>query len=92
MNKDAFDFPRKSGKIIANYQDNVFQIKISCIKSFQIKVSPEMIHTNKKIKIYKNGILYFNDEMKYNREFMIQSFEESKDRTQIWINFIELQL
>ncbi len=92
VNKNAFDFPRKSGKIIAEYQDNVFRINTSRIKSFKINISPEMINLKKKVKIYINSKLYFNKRMKYDRKYMLQNFEKNRDRKQIWINFIELKI
>jgi len=92
VDKKAFDFPRKSGKIIAEYQDNIFRIKTSRIKYFRVNLSPEMVNLKKKIKVYINGKLYFKKKLKYNREFMLQNFKNTKGRKQIWINFIELKL
>ena len=92
VDKKAFDFPRKSGKIKANYEKNVFRIETSCIKSFRIMVSPEMINTKKKVKIYINDSLYFNQKVKYRKDFMLKNFEEKKDRVQIWINEIILKI
>jgi predicted esterase len=88
VDKNAFDFPRKSGKIIAEYQDNVFKIKTSCITSFKINVSPETINLEKKVKVYINDKLYFNKKVKFDNDFMINNFENNKDREQIWINSI----
>ena len=92
VNEKAFDFPRKSGKIIAAFENNIFKIKTSRIKSFTISISPEMVNLKKKIKIYINGKLYFNKKIKYNREFMLQNFEKNHDRIQIWINYIDLKV
>lgn len=92
VDKNAFDFPRKSGKIIAEYENNTFRIKTSAIKSFLINISPEMVDVKKKVKIYINGKLYFNNKIKYNREFMLQNFENNQDREQIWINYIEVKI
>ncbi|HAE69188.1 MULTISPECIES: alpha/beta hydrolase-fold protein [Sphingobacterium] len=92
VNKKAFDFPRKSGKIKAEYQNNIFRIKTSSIKSFSINISPEMVNLKKKVKVYVNGKLYFNGKVKYNREYMLQNFENNQDREQIWINRINLNI
>ncbi len=89
VNVNAFDFPRKSGKIIAKYDDNVFKIKTSCVKSFQIYISTEMVNLEKKIKVYVNEKLYFNKKVTYNTAFLIDSFEQNRDRKQIWVNFIK---
>lgn len=92
INRNAFDLPRKSGKVNAKYNNNVFSIETSQIKSFSINISPEMVNLKKKIKIYVNGKLYFNEKIKYNREFILQNFENNKDREQIWINYIKLDV
>jgi len=92
VDKNAFDFPRKSGKIEAQYENNTFRIEASNIKSLSINISPEMVNMKKEIKVYINGKLYFNEKIKYNREFMLQNFEGHKDREQIWINSIDLNI
>ncbi|MBA5791946.1 hypothetical protein H1R17_03455 [Flavobacterium sp. xlx-214] len=92
VDKKAFDFPRKSGKIKAEYNQNVFRIETSCIKSFAINISPEMINLNKKVMVYVNGILLFDSKVVYNKDFMLHNFEATKDRQQIWVNCIELKL
>lgn len=92
VNKNAFDFPRKSGKIIANYQNNTFRIKTSCITSFNINMSPEMINLKKKVKVYINDKLYFNQKIKYDNDFMLNNFEKTKDRKQVWINTIKFKV
>lgn len=92
VDKNAFDFPRKSGKIKARFKDNVFHIETSRIRSFSINISPEMVNLKKKVKVYVNGKLYFNEKVNYDREFMLQNFEEKKDRKQIWVNYIKIEL
>jgi hypothetical protein len=92
VDKKAFNFPRKSGTVIANYTNNEFRIETSCIESFKIMISPEMVNTKKKIKIYVNDKLYFNQKVKYNNDFMLKNFEETKDRIQIWVNEIILKV
>lgn len=92
VNKNAFDFKRKSGKIKAKYENNIFHIETSCIKSFYVNISPEMINTNKKIKIFINDELYFNQKVKFDKKLMLQNFEKNKDREQVWMNFIYLKV
>ncbi len=92
VNVNAFAFPRKSGKIVANYNNNVFDIKTSCIKSFQIYISPEMVDLKKKIKVYVNGKLCFKKKLKHNTSFMLEEFKENRDRKQLFVNFISILL
>lgn len=91
VDKTAFDFPRQSGKIVAKYEDNVFRIQTSCIKGLAINISPEMIDMKKKVRVYVNGKLYFNKLVEYNTDFMRKNFEANLDRSQVWVNRIEIQ-
>lgn len=92
VDKDAFDFPRASGKIVAEYKDNVYRIKTSRIKSFAIAISPEMIDMKKKVRVYVNDQLYVDQKIQYNPVFMLDQFERNKDRKRIWINSIKLMV
>ncbi|MBD0403479.1 alpha/beta hydrolase-fold protein [Flammeovirga sp. EKP202] len=92
VHKDAFSFPRKSGKVIAKYEDNTFEIKTSRISSLAINISPEMVDLHKKVKVFINQKLYFNGKVKYDKEFMHLSFEQNRDRSQVWVNQIKLEL
>ncbi len=92
VDRNAFDFPRKSGKIKASYQNNVFTVTTSRIKSFTIEISPEMVDLTKKIQVYVNGKLYFNDKVDYDKAYMLKNFEENRDRAQVWINTIKIKL
>lgn len=91
VNRMAFDFPRKSGKILAKYANNVFHIETSCIKSFAINISPEMVDTHKKVRIYVNGKLRFDKHIGYDTAFMLKNFDINQDRIQVWINQIDIQ-
>ena len=91
VNRMAFDFPRKSGKILAKYANNVFHIETSCIKSFAINISPEMVDTHKKVRIYVNGKLRFDKHVGYDTAFMLKNFDINQDRIQVWINQIDIR-
>lgn len=92
VDKNAFDFPRQSGKVEASYEDNIFNIKTSCIRSLSIKISPEMVNMNQKVKVFVNGAKYFDQKVRYNQAFMIKSFQKNLDRKQLWVDLIEIQL
>ncbi|MBB1139000.1 hypothetical protein [Myroides sp. WP-1] len=92
VDKDAFDFPRASGKVVAEYKDNVYRIKTSRIKSFAIAISPEMIDMKKKVKVYVNDQLYYDNKVSYNGEFIRKNFEKNRDRKQLWIHLIPVEL
>ncbi|REC46422.1 alpha/beta hydrolase [Chryseobacterium pennipullorum] len=90
--KNAFDFPRKSGKIKAEYTQNTFRIETSRVASFSINISPEMIDPGQRVKVFINGKLYFNRKIKYDRELMLENFEKNRDRERIWINRIHFKV
>ncbi len=92
VNKKAFNFPRKSGKVEARYKNNTFELKTSRIKSLSINISPEMVNLDRKVKVFVNGKLYFNRKVGYDKDFLLQSFAENQDRKQLWVDVIELQL
>ena len=91
VDKMAFDFPRKSGKILAKYANNVFHIETSCIKSFTVNIAPEMVDTNKKVRIFVNGKLRFDKRIGYDASLMLKNFDATQDRNQVWINQIDIR-
>ena len=92
VDKIAFNFPRKSGQIKANYSKNRFDIETSSIKSFRLYISPEMINLNKKLKVYANNKLIYNQKVDYNPSFMKENFNKNMDKVQLWINYIDFEL
>lgn len=92
VDRNAFDFPRKSGRIIAEYEDNTFKVKTSRIGSFRICISPEMVNLKENVKVYINGKLCFSKKLKYNHDFLLKNFIKNKDREQVWVNYIELEI
>ena len=92
VDENAFNFPRKSGKIIAEYKDNTFKIQTSCISSFTVLISPEMVNLNKKVKIYLNGKLLKKLRVRANKELIIQNYQENNDRIQIWVDEIKIKV
>ena len=92
IDRRAFDFPRRSGTVNAQFDNNIFSIKTSCVKAFRLYISPQMIDMKKPVTVYVNGEKVFRGKMKYNDDFMMSSFEQHKDRTQIWVNYIDIRL
>jgi len=50
VDKSAFDFPKKSGKVKAEYDNNTFRVETSDVQTFSINISPEMVSIKKKVK------------------------------------------
>ena len=92
VDKQAFDFPRKSGAITAEYSNNIFNVQTSCIKTFRIFISPKMVNTKHKIRIYVNDKLRFDKVVYFDKTFMQKSFKEKMDREQVWVKYIQIEL
>ncbi|WET49647.1 alpha/beta hydrolase-fold protein [Chryseobacterium indologenes] len=92
VDKKAFDFPRKSGRIKAEYEHNVFRIETSNVKSFSINISPETVDLRQKVKVYVNGKLYFDKKINYNHEYLLENFLKTQDREQVWVNYIDVKI
>ncbi|MDT0294486.1 hypothetical protein ACFQ3R_11980 [Mesonia ostreae] len=88
----AFDFPRKSGAVKANYKDNVFRLKTSRVSELSIFISPEMVNMNQPISIYVNGELRYQKKPTYNRDFILKNFKKTYDRKAIWVQEVRLEL
>lgn len=88
VDMEAFNFPYKSGKILGSYDDNTFKIETSCVKSFQINISPEMVDMNREVQVFLNGKLYLRKKVDYDSDFMLHSYDKSRDRKQIWVDRI----
>lgn len=91
VKKKAFDFPRKSAKIRAEYRDNSFHISTSCVKAFRIKISPEMVNTKKAVSIFVNGKRLFRKKVQYDKACLLRQLSDP-DRKQIWIAEIEIKV
>ena len=50
-----------------------------------------MVDTNKKVRIYVNGKLRFDKRIGYDVSFMLKNFDTTQDRSQVWINQIDIQ-
>lgn len=90
VDKNAFDIPRLSGKVIARYKDNEFRVETSRIESLSINISPEMVNLKDKVRVYVNGKLYYDKKVDYNTAFMLDRFDKTRDRNTIWINKIDI--
>lgn len=86
----AFNFPRKSGAIEADYSNNTFNLKTSCVSSFTLYLSPEMINFNRPVQIFINGHKIFDKKMDFDKAFMLSNFKNTYDRQAIWVNKITL--
>jgi len=92
VKEEAFDFPRKSTAVKANYNDNVFRLKTSRVGAISVFISPEMVNMNQPISIYVNGELRYQKKPTYNRDFILKNFKKYYDRKAIWVEEVRLSL
>ena len=92
VNEEAFDFPRKSGAVKANYKDNVFRIQTSRVSELSVFISPKMVDMNQPISIYVNGELRYQKKPTYDRDFILKNFKKYYDRKAVWVEEVRLDL
>lgn len=92
VNKKAFDFPKKSAAVKAEFENNTFKINCSRVKELVLYISPEMVDLENKVKVYIEDKLYFNEKIEYDKDFMLDNFEKNRDRVQIWVNSIKIKI
>jgi len=88
----AYKYIKKSGTIKARFNNNVFNVESSRVKSFSILLSPEMVDFNKPVTIIVNGKKVKEQMVKYNKAFMLANFKATADRKAIWVNHIDVTL
>ncbi|MGO2357039.1 hypothetical protein [Mesonia sp.] len=92
VSEKAFDFPRKSAAIKANYKDNVFRIKTSRVSELSVFISPEKVNMKQAISIYVNGELRYQKKPTYDRDFILKNFKKTYDRKAVWVEEVRLSL
>ena len=50
-----------------------------------------MVDTNKKVRIFVNGKLRFDKRIGYDTNLMLKNFDATQDRSQVWINQIDIR-
>jgi hypothetical protein len=88
----AYKYRKSSGAVKAVYKNNVFTVETSGVKSFRILLSPEMVDMGKEVLVIVNGKLYFRRKVAFDKDFMLKEFENTADRTAIWVNRIDVRL
>lgn len=85
-------YPNKSGAVIASIENNVANIKVSCVKELTFYVVPHLVNLNKPLKIYVNDKLLFNAKVKADKNILLDEFIKTKDRNFLTVNKIKLTL
>jgi len=88
----AFNFPRKSGVVKGSYQNNVFRLETSAVKTITVFIAPEMVDMNRPIVVYVNGVKKISRKPVYNKELIITGFKDTYDRKVIWVDELKIDL
>ncbi|MDB5133115.1 MAG: hypothetical protein JWR02_2864 [Mucilaginibacter sp.] len=89
---DGFKYRKQSGAIKASFSNNVFTVETSDVKSFTILLSPEMVNMDKPVSVMVNGKLYYKQKVSYDKNYMLSDFENTADRSAIWVNHIDVNI
>ncbi len=92
VDKQAFDLPRKSGKIKAEYDNNTFRLKTSRIGALTVLISPEMVDMKRPVQMYVNDVLKFEGQVDYDKPVILERFAATRDRRQVWVNALRITL
>lgn len=88
----AFSFPRKSGVVKGYYNKNEFHLQTSAVGKLTVFISPEMIDVTKPVVVFVNGIKKATKKTTYDKQFIIDHFNNTFDRKAIWIDSIEINI
>lgn len=89
---DTFIYGENTSQVTANYFNNTFEIKASLVDEIEIYISPLMVDVNRPVKVIINQKEVYNQEVTFDKNFIINEFVKKFDRKQIWINKINLKV
>ncbi len=89
---EGFKYRKRSGAVRATFSKNVFTVETSDVGSFSILVSPEMVDIDKPVSVIVNGKLYYKQKVSYDKDYMLADFENTADRSTIWVNHIDINI
>ena len=87
-----YRYGEATGQVKAVCFNNTYNIKTSQIDKVTIYISPLMVDLNLPVKVVINGKELFNKKVEYSKEFMTNKFLSDFDRTQIFVNKIEIDV
>ncbi len=87
-------FPRSmpSAAIRAKHSGNRFDVECSRVERFSIYIHPDMIRPDQPLTIVVNGTTVFNGDVRPDIGFMVRNFLENRDRSQLYINKLTVDL
>ncbi len=87
-----YRYGEMTGQIRAQCFNNTYTITTSQIDKVTIYISPLMVDLNLPVKVVINGKEVFNKKVEYSKELMVNKFISDFDRTQVFVNKIEVDV
>lgn len=89
---EAFQYPLPSAAIKASCSGNEFHLETSRVGSIRIYLHPDMINPDIPVRIFVNDILYFDDKIDFDRDFIREEFFKKYDRKALFFNRIDIKI
>lgn len=87
-----FDYKRESGLVRARAVANRVEIETSRVLRLGIRVNPELFNPDHKLTVVVGGQTRYDQLVEPDLDFMLRSFLENRDRSQIYIAEIEIRV
>jgi predicted esterase len=89
---DPYYSLNKSALVKASFFNNRFDIETSRTKEIELLISPVMVNQENPVVITVNGKELFNKKIIADKDFLLDGFLKSFDRSALWITSINLQI
>lgn len=87
-----YQYTNKSAAVIANYNNNIFDIQTSRAKAIELYISPVMVNLENPVIIKINGKEVFQGKVIADKDFLINNYKNTFDRSALWITSIKLEV
>ena len=84
VDKRAFAYPRRSGAVRAEYENNRFDLTTSRVGAVRLYLSPSMIDWNQPIFVYIDGKQVHSGRLSLDREVLSAEYARTGDRRQVY--------
>jgi len=83
---------RKSGAVMAYYDNNNFNIETSRVGKIELWISPVMVNLQNVVTVKINGKTVFNKKIEADKTFLTNNFKDNLDRQALWVTSIKLNV
>ena len=86
---DAFVLNKPSGAVEATRLGNRFLLKTSRVKSFRIRIHPEMIRLDQTVQLSLNNEDMIEFKVEPDAKYMLNEYLKSRDKRLLWVDVYE---